>query len=87
MVQAHRTSSNLLEPLHRKESKVCRVLTHEFGVVQLYRTSLQKKQGVQGAYALIWGGSSASNLLEPSRVRGGSTAPNLSNKVCRVFIH
>ena len=56
-------------------------------MVQLYRTSLQKKQGVQGAYALIWGGSSASNLLEPFRVRGGSTAPNLSNKVCRVFIH
>ena len=33
-------------------------------MVQLYRTSLQKKQGVQGAYALVWGGSSASNLLE-----------------------
>ena len=30
-------------------------------------TALQRKQGVQGAYALVWGGSSASNLLEPSR--------------------
>ena len=30
-------------------------------------TSLQGKQGVQGAYALVRGGSSASNLLEPSR--------------------
>ena len=29
-------------------------------------TSLQGKQGVQGAYALVLGGSSASNLLEPS---------------------
>ena len=30
-------------------------------------TSLQGKQGVQGAYALVLGGSSASNLHEPSR--------------------
>ena len=30
-------------------------------------TSLQWKQGVQGVYALVRGGSSASNLLEPSR--------------------
>ena len=130
MVQAHRTSSNLLEPHHRRDSKVCRVLPYEFGVVRLCRTfsnltftgearcagclctssgwfkyiepprtfsnhiiadiarcveffhmssgwfdctepsltsSLQGKQGVQGAYALVWGGSSTSNLLEPSR--------------------
>ena len=30
-------------------------------------SSLQGKQGVQGAYALVRGGSSASNLLEPFR--------------------
>ena len=30
-------------------------------------TSLQGKQGVHGAYALVLGGSSASNLLESSR--------------------
>ena len=30
-------------------------------------TSLQGKQGVQVAYALVRDGSSASNLLEPSR--------------------
>ena len=35
MVQAHRTSSNLLEPHH---CKVCRVLSHELGVFRLYRT-------------------------------------------------
>ena len=29
------------------------------------REGLQGKQGVQGAYALVRGGSSASNLLEP----------------------
>ena len=38
VVQAHRTSSNLLEPLHHRDSKVWRGLSHEFGVVQLYRT-------------------------------------------------
>ena len=121
VVQAHRTSSNLLEPHHYRDSKVFRVLSHEFGVVRLYRTfsiyivteiarcagclcmhlfgvvqahrtssnlarcvefchmssgwfdctepslstSLQGKQGVQGAYALVRGGSSTSNLVEP----------------------
>ena len=30
-------------------------------------TSLQGKQGVQGTYALVRGGSSTSNLVEPSR--------------------
>ena len=130
MVQAHRTSSSLLEPhLFCRDSKVCRVLSHEFGVVRLYRTftiyivagetrcagclctssgwfkhieprrtypnhimteiakcvefchmssglfhtepslstPLHGKQGVQGAHGLIWGGSSTSNLIEPSR--------------------
>ena len=123
VVQAHRTSSNLSEPHHYKDSKVCRVLSHQFGVVRLYRTfsiyivtgetryagclctssgwfkhieprrtfsnhiiteivgcvefchitepflstSLQGKQGVQDAHALVRGGSSTSNLVEPSR--------------------
>ena len=122
VVQAHRTSSNFPKPHHYRDSKVCRVLSHEFGVVRPYRTvsvwcagclctssgcfkhieprrtfpnhiiteiakcvefchmssrwfdhtkpslstSLQGKQGVQGAYALVRGGSSTSNLLEPS---------------------
>ena len=38
VVEAHRTSSNLLEPHHYRDSKVCRVLSHEFGVVRPYRT-------------------------------------------------
>ena len=33
-----RISSNLLELHHCRESKVCRVLSHEFGLVRLYRT-------------------------------------------------
>ena len=35
VVQAHQTSSDLLEPHHYSDSKV---LSHEFGVVRLYRT-------------------------------------------------
>ena len=38
VVQAQRTSSNLLEPQHHRASKVWRGLSHEFGVVRLYRT-------------------------------------------------
>ena len=38
MVQAHRTSSNLLEPQRHRDSKVWRGLSHGFGVVRLYRT-------------------------------------------------
>ena len=149
LFKAHRTSSNLLEPQHHRDSKVWRGLTYKFGVVQMYRTfsihiieeetrcagclctslgwfkhiephriysnhntteiarcrevchissmwfdgtepslstllqekqgvqgayvlvrgcstSLQGKQGVQGAYAQVWGGSSTSNLIEPT---------------------
>ena len=138
VVQAHRTSSNLPEPHHYRDSKVCRVLSHEFEVVRPYRTvsvwcagclctcsgwfkhiephrtfsnhiiiviarclefchmssgwfdctepslstSLQGKQGVQGAYALVRGGSSTSNLAnlpEPHHYR--------DSKVCRVLSH
>ena len=38
VVQVHRTSSNLLELHYCRDSKVCGVLLHEFGVVRLYRT-------------------------------------------------
>ena len=38
VVQAHRTSSNLLEPHHCIDSKMWRVLSHEFRVVRLYQT-------------------------------------------------
>ena len=123
MFQAHRTSSNFPEPHHYRDSKVCRVLSHEFGVVRLYRTfsiyivteiarcagclctcsgwfkhieshrifwnhtiseiarclefchmssgwfyhTEPSLSGVQGAYALVRGVSSTSNLVEPSR--------------------
>ena len=130
MIQAHRTSSNLLETQHNRASRTYRGLSYEFEVVRWSRifsnylftgetrcagclctrsgwfkriepprtcsnhiiaeiarcveffhmrfgwfdctetsrpTALQGKQGLQGAYALGRGGSSASNLLKPSR--------------------
>ena len=77
VVQAHRTSSNLLELHSHRDSKVYRVLLHEFGVVRLDRTfsdyifstlstSLQGKQGVQGAYAICTG-SGRFKHIEPHR--------------------
>ena len=50
MVQAHRTSSKLLEPRHCRDSNVCRVLSLGWFEPSL-TTSLQGKRGVQGAYA------------------------------------
>ena len=71
LVRGGSSASNLLEPHHHRYSKVCRVLPHEFGVVRLYRNFSNNifpgETSVQGAYALVWGGSSVSNLLEPSR--------------------
>ena len=56
------SSSNLHEPHHHRDSKVCRGLSHEFGWFDCTEpslsTSLQGKQGVQGAYAIVRGGSS-----------------------------
>ena len=77
MFQAHRTSSNLLEQHHYKDSKVCRVLSHEFGLIRLYRTF--SIYIVQGAYPLVRGGSSTSNLLEPHHYR--------DSKVFRILSH
>ena len=36
VVQVYRTSSNLLEPHHHRDSKVCRVLAHEFRLCRTF---------------------------------------------------
>ena len=128
MVQAHRTSSNLLELHPDRDSKVYKFVLYEFGVVRLYRTFsiyivigetscagclctssgwfkhteplrtfsnyiLTEKvslllfaysrvsvgrlvtctkwgtKEIKGAYALVRGGSSTSNLVEPSSLQ------------------
>ena len=38
LVRGGSSASNLLEPHHRRDNKVYRFLSHEFGVVRLYRT-------------------------------------------------
>ena len=66
LVQGGSSTSNLLEPHRYRDSKVCRVLSHEFGVVRLYRT-FPIYIITRSAYALVRGGSSTANLVEPSR--------------------
>ena len=69
LVQANRTSSNLLEPHHDTEIagrvEFFHMSSGWFDCTEpSLTTSLQGKQGVQGARALGLGGSSASNLLD-----------------------
>ena len=71
VVQAHRTSSNLLEPHHRRDSKVCRVLPHEFGVVRLYRTF--------SIYVFTGEARMSSAMMWFEKVRGGSMRLNHPN--------
>ena len=57
---------HIFEPHHYGDSNVCIVLSHEksgwFDCTEpSLSTSLQGKQGVQGAHALVRGGSSTSN--------------------------
>ena len=70
VVQEHRTSSNLLEPHQDRDSRVCKFIHMSSGwfdsTEPSLTTSLQGKQSVQGARALVRGGSRVSNLLEPS---------------------
>ena len=65
MVQPQRTSSNLLEPLQCRDSKVCRGLSHEFGVVRLYRTCLLT--GGTGCVGYLCVSSGCFNRSEPSQ--------------------
>ena len=60
VVQPQQTSSNILEPLQCRESKVCRDLLHEFGVVRLYRTI--SNHIVTRVYGTYTGGSTCSDL-------------------------
>ena len=67
VVQAHRTSSNHNSTELARCGEVCHMRSGWFDCTEpSLSTSLQGKQGVQGAYALVRGGSSTSNLLEPT---------------------
>ena len=67
VVQEHRTSSNHIITEIAKCVNFCHMSSGWFDHTEpSLSTSLQGKQGVQGAYALVRGGSSTSNLVEPS---------------------
>ena len=96
MVQAHRTSSNLLEPQHSFSNHIiaeiarcvefCHMSSGWFDCTKpSLSTSLQGKQGVQCVYALARGGSSTSNLIKPSRTT--SFKPHIEIATCVEFCH
>ena len=74
LVRGGSSTSNLLEPSQTTElarcGKLCHMSSEWFDCTEpSLATSLQGKQGVQGAYALVRGGSSTANLLEPPHHR------------------
>ena len=91
MIQVHRTSSNLPELHHYRDSKVCIVLSHKFGVVRLHRTfSIYIVTGetrYTGCHALVRGGSSTSNLIELSGTRDSKVCSVLSREFMVVRLY
>ena len=82
--QAHRTLSNLLEPHHYRDSKVCRVLSDEFRVVRQHRTfSIYIVTGETRSAGCLCTSSGWFKHIEPSR----TTSLQRDSKVCRVFSH
>ena len=87
LVRGGSSTSNLLEPHHYRDSKVFRVLSHEFGVVRLYRTfSIYIVAGETRCAGCLCTCSgcfkhivTSSNLPEPHHYR--------DSKVCRVLSH
>ena len=82
VVQAHQISSNLPEPPDYSDSKVCRVWSHECGVVRLYRTfSIYRGNKVwrvlMHSFEVGQAHRAITNLLEPHHYR--------ASKVCRVL--
>ena len=78
LVRGGSSTSNLIEPNRTYSNhnitklarcgEVCHRSSGWFDCTEpSLATALQGKQGVQGAYALVRGGSSTSNLLEPTR--------------------
>ena len=58
------STSNLLEPHHCRDTKKCRVLLHEFGVVRVYRTFSTRRSKV---YRCLCTSSGWFKHIEPPR--------------------
>ena len=68
-IEPHRTYSNHNITEIERCGEVCHMSSGWFDCTEpSLSTSLQGKQGVQGAYARFRGGSSTSNLSEPTRI-------------------
>ena len=67
-IEPHRTFSNHIITEIARCVEFCHMSSGWFDCTEpSLSTSLQGKQSVQGAYALVRGGSITSNLVEPSR--------------------
>ena len=67
-IEPHRTFSNHNITEIARCGEVCHISSGWFHCTEpSLSTSLQEKQGVQGAYAIVRGGSSTLNFLEPTR--------------------
>ena len=67
-IEPHRTFSNHIITEIARCVEFCHMSSGWFDCTEpSLSTSLQGKQSVQGAYALVRGGSSTSNLVKPSR--------------------
>ena len=85
VVQAHRTSSNLHEPLHHRDSKVYRGLSQEFGVVRLYRTfSMYIVTGETRSAGCLCTSSGWFKHIEPQRTYSNHNSTELARcgEVC-----
>ena len=72
-IEPHRTYSNRLITEIARCGDVCHRSSGWFDCTEpSLCTSLQWKQGVQGAFAIVWVGSSTSNLFEPTRTTTSS---------------
>ena len=67
-IEPHRTYSNHNITEIARRGEVCHISSGWFDCTEpSLSTSFQGKQGVQGAYALVRGGSSTLNLIEPTQ--------------------
>ena len=87
---SHQTSSNLLKINDVRESEVCRVFSHKFGVVQAHRTSsnLLKMNDIRESevyrvfshkFGVVQAHRTSSNLLNKPAIR--------ESEVYRFFLH
>ena len=83
-IEPHRTYSNHNSTEIVRCGEVCHMSSGWFDFTEpSLRTALQGKQGVPGAYAKVRGGSSTSNLIEPTR----TTTSQRESKVWRSLSH